>query len=90
VGHRHGEAGFIGEALQFAFPQADPGAVAAAAVGGDDEAAGFGIARATEPLPPAADALDGEGGGVVVDAEIGRGSKSGVFALHWRAETAGL
>ena len=70
VGHRHGEAGFIGEALQFAFPQADPGAVAAAAVGGDDEAAGFGIARATEPLPPAADALDGEGGGIGVDADI--------------------
>src|SRR3954452_2679126 len=67
---RHGEAGYIGETLQFAFPQADPGAVAATAVGSDDEAAGFGIARAAEPLPPAADALDGEGGGISVDADI--------------------
>src|SRR3954454_22805489 len=84
----------IGETLQFAFPQAEPGAVAATAVGSDDEAAGFGIAsaaqravaataagrhdeavgsgiaRAAEPLPPAADALDGERGGIGVDADI--------------------
>ena len=52
------EAGLVGKALEFAFPEAEAGAVAAAAVGRDGEALSLGIARITEPLPPAADALD--------------------------------
>ena len=65
-----GEAGFVREALQFAFPEADPGAVAAAAVGGDVEAFGRGIADLSQQLPPAADALDRKGGRVGIDADI--------------------
>ena len=43
---------------------------AAAAVGGDDEPARLGIARSADLLPPAPDAVDGEGCRVVVDTEI--------------------
>ena len=46
--HLDGDAEFVGQALQLAFPQADARAVAAAAVGGDDEmrcARGNGRAR---------------------------------------------
>jgi hypothetical protein len=50
---------------QFAFPQA----VAAAAVGGDQQATGLRIAGAAHALPPAADRIDGEAGGIVVDAD---------------------
>ena len=37
VGDRHGEAGLVGEALQLALPQTNAGAVAAAAVGRDQQ-----------------------------------------------------
>ena len=51
-------------------PQPHARAVAAAAVGGDQQPRGAGIALAAHALPPAADAFDGEGGGVVIDAEL--------------------
>src|SRR6516165_6344762 len=55
--------------LQFAFPQPHPPAVAAAAVRGDQQAGGVGVTRLPEVEPPLADAVDREGGGVVVDAD---------------------
>ena len=60
---RHGEARLVGEALQLAFPQMNAGAVAAAAIGRDQET---GLA---EPLPPATDALDGECRRIGVDSD---------------------
>ena len=41
---RHGEARLVGEALQLAFPQMNAGAVAAAAIGRDQETSRIGIA----------------------------------------------
>src|SRR4051812_33284428 len=70
VGHRDRQPGLVGEALQLALPQPDPHAVAAAAVGGDQQPCGGGIAGPAEVAPPVPDALDGEGGGIVIDAEI--------------------
>jgi hypothetical protein len=70
VDDRHGEAGLVGEALQFAFPQMNAGAVAAAAVGRDQQTIRLGIANLAEPLPPATDALDGEGRRIGIDADI--------------------
>src|SRR3979411_2277767 len=67
VGDGYDEAGLVGKALNFAFPEADAGAVAAAAVGRDGEALSLGIASVAAPLPPAADALDGKFGGVGID-----------------------
>ena len=51
-------------------PQAHPVAVAAAAIGGNDEGAGLGIARLAKAIPPAANTLDREGRRVGVDADI--------------------
>src|SRR5712691_3719811 len=62
------EAGLVGEALELGLPQPAAGAVAATAVGGDDQAVGGAVARFAHLLPPAADRVDGEGGGIVVDA----------------------
>src|ERR1700694_716883 len=62
------EAGLIGEPLEFGLPQPAAGAVATAAVGGDDQAGGAGVARLAHLLPPAADRVDGKGGRVVIDA----------------------
>jgi hypothetical protein len=61
---------FVGQHLQLAFPQTHAHAIAAAAIGSDQQSPRRGIARRAELVPPAPDALDGEGGGVVVDAEI--------------------
>ena len=63
------EAELVGQLLQFAFPQADPRAVAAAPVGGDQQSGGLGIPRPTEVAPPLADAVDREGGGVMIDTD---------------------
>ena len=70
VGDGYDEAGLVGKALEFAFPEADAGAVAAAAVGRDGEALSLGIARIAEPLPPAADALDRKCGGIGIDSDV--------------------
>src|SRR5271165_6462896 len=66
---RHGEARLVGEALQLAFPQMNAGAVAAAAIGRDQETSRIGIAGLAEPLPPATDALDGECRRIGVDSD---------------------
>jgi hypothetical protein len=59
----------VGQGLQLALPQPHPHPVAAAAVRGDQQPRRGRIPRRTELVPPAADALDGEAGGVVGDAE---------------------
>ena len=46
------------------------GAVAAAAIGRDQEAIRIGIADLAEPPPPATDALDGECRRIGIDADI--------------------
>jgi hypothetical protein len=67
---RHGEADLVGEALQLTFPQMNAGAVAAAAIGRDQDAIRIGIADLAEPPPPATDALDGECRRIGIDADI--------------------
>ncbi|SAL21509.1 hypothetical protein AWB68_00825 [Caballeronia choica] len=61
---------FIGQVLQLPVPQAHSIAVAAAAVGGNQQAAGVLIHRLTHFPPPAANALDGKFCGVVIDADV--------------------
>src|ERR1700736_4820215 len=70
------EADFVGQLLQFAFPQPYPRAVAAAApslrwgrLGGDQQSSGVGIARPPDGLPPLADAVHREGGRIMVNAD---------------------
>jgi hypothetical protein len=70
VGDRDRQPGLIGEALQFTFPQAHARTIAAAAIGGDQQPRGGGVALAAETAPPTPDALDREGGGIVVDPDI--------------------
>ena len=46
----HGEACLVGEVLQLAFPQMNAGAVAATAIGRDEETSRIGIAGLAEAL----------------------------------------
>jgi hypothetical protein len=59
-----------GQDLQFPQPQAQTHPVADAAIRGDQQPRGGGIADCAELTPPASDALDGEDRRVVTDAEI--------------------
>src|SRR6516165_8744699 len=63
------EAEFVGQFLQFTFPQPHSRAVAAAPIGGDQQPGRVGVTRAPEVEPPPADAVDREGGRVMVDAD---------------------
>src|SRR5689334_24040492 len=63
------EAEFVGQLLQFAFPQPDPRAVAASAIGGDQQPDRVGVTRPPKVEPPLADAVHREGGCVMVDAD---------------------
>jgi len=63
------KAEFVGQLLEFAFPQPDPRAVAAPAIGGDQQSGCLGIARPTDGEPPLADTVHREGGRVMVDAD---------------------
>jgi len=65
-----GDAELIGEPLQLAFPQTHARAVAAAAIGGDQQSLCQGIAHTADVLPPAADRLHGKSRRVVVDADV--------------------
>src|SRR5215470_13441895 len=67
---RHLQSCVVGETLQLALPKADTSAVAAAAVGGDDQALGVGITGLTEPLPPSTDALDCKFRRISIDTDI--------------------
>ena len=64
------EAGFVGEPLEFGLPEPAAGAVAAAAVGGDDQAVGGEVARFADLLPPTANRVDGKGSRIVIDAAL--------------------
>jgi hypothetical protein len=64
------QADLVSQTLDLALPKAHPVAVTAAAIGGNDEGPGLGIACFAEAVPPAANALDREGGRVGVDADI--------------------
>jgi hypothetical protein len=54
--------------LQFAFPQPHPPAVAAAAIGGDQQTGGVRVTQPTDIAPALADAVHGKGGRVMIDA----------------------
>src|ERR1700730_9325203 len=69
VADRNVEVELVGQRLPFAFPQPPRGAIAAASIGGDQQSGYFGIASPTDGEPPLADAIDGEGGRVMVDAD---------------------
>src|SRR6266404_3645304 len=76
VADRDIEAEFVGQLLEFAFPQPHPRTVAAPApslrwgrLGGDQQSGCLGIARPTDGAPPLADAIDGERGRVMVNAD---------------------
>ena len=61
---------FVGQRLQLGLPEAGAVAVGAAAVGGDRQAGGGRVAARAELEPPAADRLNGELGGVIVDSDV--------------------
>ena len=65
----NGQPGFVGQLLQFELPQPHARSIGAAAIGGDQQPSGVGIAFAADCLPPARIAFDGERRGVVVDAD---------------------
>ena len=70
VGHGDGEAVEVAEmVLQGVLPGAVAVAVAATAIGEDDELGGVGIARAAFGAPPGSEVVDGEEGGVAGDAD---------------------
>src|SRR5438094_4095942 len=75
------EAEFVGQLLQFAFPQPHPRAVAAAAVRGDQQSGGLGIAGPTDSTPPLPDAIDGERSRVMVNADTPP-TRIGSEAIH--------
>src|SRR5438270_4505325 len=69
VTHRDSETRAIGELLQFPLPQAQAGAVAPTRIRRDQHGVGLAIGRTAHLLPPPANRLHGEGGGVVIDAD---------------------
>lgn len=69
VTHRDRQAGALGELLQFPLPQPRLSAIAAATVGGDQQVRCVRVGRASHLLPPAADGVRREAGGVMIDAD---------------------
>ena len=72
VGDHDPQPCLIGKALEFALPQLHLRPVAAATVGGDRQPRCIWIARLAKLVPPAPDALDGEGARVGADADTDR------------------
>src|SRR4051794_918027 len=70
VANRNGDPEFVGQDLQLALPQSHAHAIAAAAIGGDQQPSGAGITRAAAVVAPAPAALQGGGSGVVGDGVI--------------------
>src|ERR1700730_8562642 len=62
------EGEVVGQLRQLAFPQPSPRAIAAPAIGGDQQSGCLGIARPTDGEPPLADAIDSKRGRVMVNA----------------------
>src|SRR5579859_5532566 len=71
------ETRLVGQLLELELPQPDPVAVAPAGVGGDEQARRIGIQFLAHGLPPAPDALDREGGRVVVGPDAHPGLVGG-------------
>ena len=63
------DAEFVGQMLEFTLPQRHARADAATTIGGDDQAAGLGVALPAHLVPPATDRLHRELGGIVIDAD---------------------
>src|SRR5713226_10614065 len=70
VTHRDGQAGLIRELLQVIFPCPIPATITSPAIGAQQQSRRRGIAPATDPSPPPADALDRELGGVMADTDV--------------------
>src|ERR1022692_4518485 len=66
VTDRNLQPDFVGQFLQLPLPQPYPCAVAAAGIGGNQQAFGLRIATSAHPAPPAADALDRKGRRLVI------------------------
>src|SRR4051812_39463949 len=64
------QARLVSKRLKFYLPEPDPVPIAPAPVGADQQATGLRIDLLPHPGPPLADALDGEAGRVVVDADV--------------------
>jgi len=69
MAYRDGRAEAVGQFLQVDLPQLQPGAVAPAGVGRDQQPPGVRIGPAPLDLPPVANARDGKRLRVVVDAD---------------------
>ena len=70
VAHGNRQAEFIGQFLQFQFPQPQARAIAAAAIGRDQQLPGVGVEGLAHQAPPATNALDRKGRRVVIDPDI--------------------
>ena len=70
MAYRDLQAGFGGERGQLGLPCPCPVAVGAAGVRGDQQPPRTGVAGPALPVPPAAQRLHGERGGVVVGADV--------------------
>jgi hypothetical protein len=68
VMHDEVDAQFIGKALEFAFPQPHPRAMAAAAIRSDGQPLGARIANPADIMPPTADCLHRERRGIAAHA----------------------
>src|SRR5450756_54453 len=66
----NGKTRFICQLLQFQFPESQPGAIAAAAIGRDEQVLRLGIELAAFGSPPTANGRDGESTSVVVGPHI--------------------
>src|SRR5712672_878527 len=64
------EPDLVGQLLELPLPQTHARPIAAAAIGGNLKPLGPRIAGAAELAPPAANGVDGEGGGVVIGADV--------------------
>src|SRR5208282_2729068 len=71
-----GEAkpGFIGQLLQFHFPETQPGTIAASAVSGDENSLRPGIQMPTFKAPPPPNGGDRKGPRVMVGAHVHKAS----------------
>ncbi len=66
----NGQTRFVRQLLQFQFPQPQPPAVAAAAIGRDEQVPRLGIQLAAFGAPPTANGCDGESAGVMVGPHV--------------------
>ena len=67
---RNGQPRVIRQLLQFQFPEPQPGAIAATAIGRDEQLPRLGIQLAAFRSPPTANRRDGESPGVVVGPHV--------------------